>query len=191
MKNFLKIVFSLLVMGILYNTLTYNRDYTTVKSSVDNKEYLVRKLPDKLEAANKLAVISSELKQLIDSLDESEIEGISQLRENFDPENITENGPDGKYKAYSVNKGEQLSLCLRDAKTNEFIDKNLIYFIAIHELSHIMTDEIGHTPKFWNNMKFLLKEANKLNIYLPIDYNKTNVEYCGMLIKSTPYDFKK
>ena len=61
----------------------------------------------------------------------------------------------------------------------------------IHELAHIITKSIGHTEEFWNNMKFLLKEANKLNIYLPIDYNKTNVEYCGMLIKSTPYDFKK
>ena len=188
MKNFLKIVFSLLVMGILYNTLTYNRDYTTVKSSVDNKEYLVRKLPDKLEAANKLAVISSELKQLIDSLDESEIEGISQLRENFDPENITENGPDGKYKAYSVNKGEQLSLCLRDAKTNEFIDKNLIYFIAIHELSHIMTDEIGHTPKFWNNMKFLLEKAIDLNQYTAVNYKDNTADYCGLTIHSTPLD---
>jgi|TARA_B100001094_G_scaffold271166_1_gene276330 hypothetical protein len=186
MKNFLKIVFSLLILATIYNIITYNRNYTTIKSTVDNKEYLVRKLPDKLEAANLLAVISSDLSKLVNSLDEGGRDGISQLKTNFEADNITENGPDGKYKAYSVNKGEQLSLCLRDAKTNEFIDKNLIYFIAIHELSHIMTDEIGHTPKFWNNMKFLLEKAIDLNQYTAVNYKDNPADYCGLTIHSTP-----
>ena len=60
-----------------------------------------------------------------------------------------------KHIAFSKNKGEEVSLCLED----ENIDLNVLMFIAIHELSHIGTDEIGHTDKFWKNMKFLLEVA--------------------------------
>ena len=119
MKNFFNIIFSVLVLGILYNVANYNRDYTKIKSTVDNKEYLVRKLPDKLQAADMLARINGDLTQLVNNVKLEDKEGVQQLKDYFDPNNITENGPNGKYKAYSVNKGEQLSLCLRDAKTDE------------------------------------------------------------------------
>ena len=54
-----------------------------------------------------------------------------------------------------------------------------------------MTESVGHEPEFWNNMAFLLEKANDINIYNPVDYNKNNVDYCGMEITTTPYDFKK
>ena len=54
-----------------------------------------------------------------------------------------------------------------------------------------MTDEVGHTPLFWDNMKYLLEEAEKINIYKPINYEKEPVQYCGMEINTTPYDFNK
>ena len=72
-----------------------------------------------------------------------------------------------------------------------FEDDNTIMFVIIHELAHIMTTSIGHTKEFWDNMKYLLEEANKLGLYKIIDYSNNNIEYCGMYIKSTPYDFKK
>ena len=59
-------------------------------------------------------------------------------------------------------------------------------FVAIHELAHIMTDETGHTPKFWNNMKYLLLEASSIGIYSPVDYSNNPVMYCGMKIDSSP-----
>ena len=118
MKNFFNIVFSVLVLGIIYNVATFNRDYTKVTSNIDNKEYLVRKLPDKVQAADMLARINGDLTKLVQILQHEDREGVEQLKDYFDPNNITENGPNGKYKAYSVNKGEQLSLCLRNAKTD-------------------------------------------------------------------------
>ena len=60
-------------------------------------------------------------------------------------------------------------------------------FVAIHELSHIATESIGHTTEFWKNFKFLLKESVDIKIYKPEDYNKTPREYCGMSIKDNPY----
>ena len=68
---------------------------------------------------------------------------------------------------------------------------NTIIFVVIHEISHVMTESIGHDETFWNNMKYLLMEAEKIGVYNPIDYSMDNVKYCGMDVKSTPYDFKK
>ena len=152
-------------------------------------EYLVRNLSDKNEAANKLGSISDSLKNLVNSLnenDDSKGEYIKNLKESFNPEYITENIPGSIYVAYSVNKGEELSLCIRDKGSEKFIDDNTIIFVAIHELAHIMTPETGHTPLFWDNMKFLLEQASSQGIYMPIDYSQSPVEYCGMDINSTP-----
>jgi hypothetical protein len=152
-------------------------------------EYLVRNLPDKLEAANKLGKISDSLKNLVNSLGDSSSEkgaSIKQLTDKFNPKQITENIPGSMYVAYSVNKGEELSLCIREKNTEKFIDDNTIIFVAIHELSHIMTHETGHTPLFWDNMKYLLEQASSQGIYMPVDYSQSPVEYCGMDINSTP-----
>jgi hypothetical protein len=160
------------------------------KIRADNgTEYLVRNLPDKLEAANKLGKISDSLKNLVNSLGDSSSEkraSIKQLTDKFNPEQITENIPGSMYVAYSVNKGEELSLCIREKDTEKFIDENTIIFVAIHELSHIMTPETGHTPLFWDNMKYLLEKASSQGIYMPIDYKQNPVTYCGMDINSTP-----
>ena len=109
-----------------------------------------------------------------------------QLKESFNPDYITENIPGSTYVAYSVNKGEELSLCVREKDTDVFMDNNIIIFVAIHELSHIMTPETGHTPLFWNNMKYLLEKASAMGIYTPTDYSKNPETYCGMEINSTP-----
>tara|TARA_A200000113_G_scaffold26578_1_gene22369 strand:+ start:97 stop:621 length:525 start_codon:yes stop_codon:yes gene_type:complete len=155
----------------------------------NGEEYLVRNLPNKVEAANKLANISQLLNQLVQSLDESDKEKgeyIKNLKNNFNSDFITENIPGSIYVAYSVNKGEELSLCIRDKDTESFIDDNTIIFVAIHELAHIMTPETGHTPLFWDNMKYLLGQASRQGIYIPVDYSQEPVEYCGMNINSTP-----
>ena len=160
------------------------------KIRADNgTEYLVRNLPDKLEAANKLGKISDSLNNLVNSLGDSSSEksaSIKQLKDSFNPKQITENIPGSMYVAYSVNKGEELSLCIREKNTEKFIDDNTIIFVAIHELSHIMTHETGHTPLFWDNMKYLLEKASSQGIYMPIDYKQNPVTYCGMDINSTP-----
>ena len=67
------------------------------------------------------------------------------------------------------------------------IDPNTLMYVAIHELAHIATKEIGHTPNFWRNFKFLLTQAKLINVYNPIDYKNEPQEYCGMTIKDNPY----
>ena len=157
-----------------------------VKSSTNGEKYLVRNLPDNLQASNYLAEVSESLTRVIESIKDNKREGIDRLVDNFNPIKITENIPGSMYVAYSVNKGEELSICIRDKETEKFIDKNTVLFVAIHELSHIMSKENGHTDEFWSNMKYLLEEASKIGVYTAIDYSKTPVMYCGMKIDNTP-----
>ena len=82
---------------------------------------------------------------------------------------------------------EKLAFCLNTTKKgHEAIDINTLTFVAIHELSHIMSVSTGHTKEFWENMKYLLQEAEKLGLYQSVDYSSTPVTYCGMEINSTP-----
>ena len=188
MKELTFLMIIILVVFFYVNFLRQKLYLERVKAS-NGIEYLVRNLPDKVEAANKLGSISDSLKSLVNNLndkDDKKSEYIKGLKESFNPEYITENIPGSIYVAYSVNKGEELSLCIRDKDTEEFIDDNTIIFVAIHELSHIMTPETGHTPLFWDNMKFLLEQASSQGIYMHVDYSQSPVEYCGMDINSTP-----
>jgi hypothetical protein len=62
-------------------------------------------------------------------------------------------------------------------------------FVAIHEMSHMITDSIGHEPEFWNNFGWLLKESEKIGVYKYQDFKEHPVRYCGTKITDQPrYD---
>ena len=107
---------------------------------------------------------------------------IKRLTEGFNPKKITETLPTSEFTAYSENKGEKIAFCLDTEKNNKgnLIDLNTLTFVAIHELSHVASKSVGHTPEFWANFKFLLEQAEKINIYKPVDYSKNPKKYCGM-----------
>tara|TARA_B100001287_G_scaffold276808_1_gene289616 strand:- start:223 stop:801 length:579 start_codon:yes stop_codon:yes gene_type:complete len=171
-------------MGI--NSLRKNMHLELVTSNVNKKDYYVRKLPDKQQAADKLGNLTLRLKKLISHVQNDMRDGVDRLESRFNSDIITENIPGSKYVAYSVNKGQELSICIRDKETNNFIDDNTVTFVAIHELSHIMSKSTGHTEEFWDNMKYLLEQASDIGIYSPVDYGTNPIVYCGEEINSTP-----
>tara|TARA_B110000967_G_scaffold57861_2_gene59307 strand:- start:2130 stop:2705 length:576 start_codon:yes stop_codon:yes gene_type:complete len=191
MEQLVTLLLGVVVVGYICHYIIQKLNKTTIKSTVDNRDYEVRDLPDKQDAANTLADISGKLTKLVEYVvtSDSDRDGVRQLKRNFKSRNIIENTPGGKYTAYSVNKGEQLALCLRDAKDDTFIELNLIIFVAIHEIAHVMTDDVGHTKKFWDNMRYLLEKGEKIGVYRPEDYSKTPKNYCGLEINSSPYHF--
>ena len=160
-------------------------------SNIDGNTYCVRER-SKLElAADKLAKVNQNMKSLVEHCKnnfDSE-ERIKRLTEGFNPKKITETLPTSEFTAYSENKGEKIAFCLDTEKNNKgrLIDLNTLTFVAIHELSHVATKSVGHTPEFWANFKFLLQEAEKINIYKPVDYSKNPKKYCGMEINDNPY----
>ena len=189
MKELTILILCIMVIFIYMTYIRKSLYLSKVKSSINGNEYYVRELPDKQDAADRLADLGIKLQSLIDSLndaDKGKGKEIKKLKESFNSDYITENIPGSLYVAYSVNKGEELSICIREKDTNKFIDINTVLFVSIHELAHIMTEETGHTKTFWDNMRFLLEEGSKIGIYTPIDYSKNPVIYCGMDINSTP-----
>tara|TARA_Y100000389_G_C17341796_1_gene453746 strand:- start:235 stop:975 length:741 start_codon:yes stop_codon:yes gene_type:complete len=112
---------------------------------------------------------------------------IRRLYKNFNPEAFSETTPDAKYTSYSVNKGEKIVFCLRDKKEGEtLVKENIMTFVSIHELAHLMTKSIGHEPEFWANFKLLLKISIDNGLYKNIDFNSTPKPYCGINITDTP-----
>ena len=110
---------------------------------------------------------------------------------NFNPDAFSETTPDAKYTSYSVNKGEKIVFCLRDKKEGEaLVKENIMTFVAIHELGHLMTKSVGHEPEFWNSFKLLLKIAIDNGLYKNIDFNSTPKDYCGVKITDTPLKLK-
>jgi len=67
-------------------------------------------------------------------------------------------------KSYTINK-EKIFLCLKD-KNGQYYDTNMLLYVLLHEISHALCDEVGHTKKFNNIFNALLKEAAKKGIYL-------------------------
>ena len=169
-----------------------------VRSTIDNKTYKVRNLPDKQEAANLLARIRIKMGNFMTNLETKyqDKPQIQRLARNFkaNPDRILESTPDADHTSYSVNKGEKVHLCLRQREgTNEqLVEENVMMFVAIHEMAHMITASIGHGPDFWNNFGFLLKEAEKEGVYKHQDFKSQPVAYCGVSITDAPnYDPSK
>jgi hypothetical protein len=160
-------------------------------SDVDGEKYCVRERAKLELAADLLANVAKKCKELVAYVAKKypDNEDVQRLVQKFNPNKISETLPTSEYTAYSENKGEKLAFCLNTSKKSDakLIDLNTLTFVAIHELSHIMTKSEGHKQIFWQNFKFLLTEAKEANIYIPVDYKKEPQPYCGMNITDNPY----
>ena len=181
-------VILLFCLRIYYESDAFN--LKCIIASKDGNKYCVRER-EKLElAANLLADVTKKMKDMVLYMKEKHPTDPRTIRlvEGFNPKKINETLPTSELTAYSENKGEKLAFCLNTTKEgNKLIDINTLTFVALHELSHIMTESVGHKQDFWQNFKFLLENAKAGGIYDPIDYKKQPQEYCGMKINDNPY----
>lgn len=162
-----------------------------VLSSVDGNKYCVRDRKEVKRAADLLAGITEKCKQLVDYMvkNHPDEDTTKRLKAGFNPKKIMETLPTSEYTAYSENKGEKLAFCLNKKKTenNDLIDSHTLMFVALHELTHIATESIGHKSDFWQNFKFILRCAKDAGIHDPQDYKKNPKTYCGQPIRDSPY----
>ena len=182
------IIFFALIFYLNYENMTY------VKSSIDNQYYLVRNLKDKEIAANTLASIHQNILKFkdylilnIDKPDFIEFKPyIIQLNNHIKDIVISESTNSPRHTSYSINKGEQLVLCLRSRKNwNQFHDVNLLMYVVLHEISHISCPEYDHTPLFKKIFAFYVLQSEKIGIYRKIDFKNNPEEYCGMIVNDS------
>ena len=162
-----------------------------ILSDVDGNTYCVRDRIHKKKAADKLARVVKNCTKLIEHLREKKPDHpiTKRLIKGFNPAKVMETLPTSEHTAYSENKGEKLAFCLNSDKynNNKLIDENTLNFVALHELSHIATTEIGHPDIYWKNFKFVLESAVECGTYKAEDYKNNPKSYCGMTISDNPY----
>jgi predicted metal-dependent hydrolase len=185
-------------MNSLSGVLSSKYPLVDVKSSVDDRTYRVRDMADKAQAADLLARVRQKIDKLYLYLQEKypNKAQVKQLLQNFkpDPSRFEESTPADEHTSYSVNKGEKVHLCLRqrEGPNEALVKENVMVFVAIHEMGHVITPSLGHGPDFWNNFAWLLKQSEAIGIYEYENFKSHPVAYCGINITDSPsYDPKK
>jgi predicted metal-dependent hydrolase len=181
------------VIIFIYIFLFINRNDVVYVESSRGTKFLVHKDNFKKEKANLLASIVQNLFSLKNYL----VKNIEQFPEYKDyikqlDSNLKENrtiiyetNPNSNLTSYSVNKGEELSFCLKSKKNGAIHDINLLMYVAVHELSHIACPEVGHGDLFKKIFKKFIEESVNIGIYNKVNYSENPVEYCGMILSSS------
>ena len=180
----------LAVFGVYMYSRSEYANLKCVVSSLDGNRYCVRDRQNVGKAADKLAEAVDRCKRLVVYMSTTypDDERVKRLVEGFSPSRISETLPTDSLTAYSENKGQKIAFCLtRDKGGKRLIDMHTLTFVALHELSHIMTLSIGHKLEFWENFKFVLECAKEAGIHDPLNYKKDPHQYCGMSITDNPF----
>ena len=75
--------------------------------------------------------------------------------------------------SYTINK-KKIYMCLKDKEGNYYDDNTLIY-VLLHEYSHTLCTDIGHTEQFDKIFKEVLQKAIHYGIY---DGSEPKSDYC-------------
>jgi hypothetical protein len=69
-------------------------------------------------------------------------------------------------ESFTINK-KIIHLCTKEPKSGKYYDKNTLMFVTIHELAHVICNDIGHTDNFSIINQALLNHAIKYKLYDP------------------------
>lgn len=182
------LLLAIIIILIFFLRRKSSSEASYVKSSLDGKRYLTQNLKDKQQAAfilseinNRILKLKNYLKTHINQYPEY-APYIQQFDQKIKGVVLQENAPNGQYTSYTINKGEEIVLCLRSNKDQQLHDINLIMYVVLHELAHVACPELNHTPLFKKIFVFLLRIAMKLDIYHYVNYQIDPHEYCGLMI---------
>lgn len=145
---------------------------------------------DTFDVLNRMACTLLHKLETDDTVQNLDFKNIIKLyRERYEPLNLYEN----RFSFFSpttsfiVNK-KDIALCVKDAygKIHEI---GTLFFVLLHEISHMVIQDIHHTQFFWEVFKTLLFKAHKYDIHAPVDFQKRPVYYCNnsMIISYNPY----
>jgi hypothetical protein len=166
------------------------QDVTHVRSTYDGRTYLVRRNSSSAAAADTLAQLNEKVQMLQGHLLSRypEDERVRLLKLRYNPDALSEGGHNSGHTSYSEGKGRSIVMCLRsrakDGTHGKIERMNTLVYVLLHELAHLATQEMGHTPTFWVNFDFIRDEARALGVYQEENYAANPAGYCGIVIKS-------
>ena len=170
----------------VYNKI--NDKVENVTSNINGKNYEVRSDQEKKEdAANHLASISERVDNLVDYMLKNNLpnkEIAERLKNRWGGCKFRETASHESTAAYTINKGDEMRLCVRDG--NKIENLNTSMFVVLHELGHIMSISYGHNEEFRENFSYIVHLASALGFYKPEDFENKPVNYCGTEINTTP-----
>ena len=181
---------AVLVAGaVLYAATAGPSNLVSVKK--DDKSLMVQDLPDKEEAASRLSSIQTKIGKLFKRYKDDPATAaeprVQAMLERYNPENMSENNIQDSTTSYSENKGDRIVICLRHKTEGyPFVDENTVMFVVLHEMAHLMTFSVGHTPEFWANFRRILNDAIGVSIYQNVNYSHDPKPYCGISITDNP-----
>lgn len=189
------IVILLIILSTSSCSYFYNKMMDKVEpitSELDGKDYAVRSdttTTDQKKVANHLATISDKVDNLVDYMVKNNLpdEIISKrLKDRWGGCKFRETASHETTAAYTINKGSEMRLCVRDSETNDLENVNTSMFVVLHELGHVMSVSYGHNEEFRNNFSYIVHLASALGYYKPEDFENRPVNYCGTEINTTP-----
>lgn len=90
--------------------------------------------------------------------------------------------------SYTIDK-EFMYICTKDPKTGNYYDDTMLMHVTLHEISHVICDEIGHTKKFDDIFNALMDECHApscSNQYRIYDKHAPLLDdYCGVTADDT------
>lgn len=188
------ILLIILVCGIVYTVCNQNGNDNlhSVSSDIDHRSYAIRNNGTeffKKQAANRLALIRKRVDDLVDYMVMKNIptkETAERLQYRWKKCELNETGENESSAAYTVNKGEEMRLCVRNTQTNTLEELNTSMFVILHELGHLMSVTYGHNDEFKENFSLITHLASALGYYKPELFDNKPVDYCGTTINTTP-----
>lgn len=179
-------------------------EYNTKRFCVNGKAYNSHNnYANKEEAAKTLAELDRRMKKVRDCMRKKYTCGktkctkiikfgldeiyINDRINQFGGNEIFEISPNNPLSSTSFTEGKKkMVFCIRDKKSGEIHDINILTFVALHEMAHVMNDHWGHGNKFWELFYIILNDAVECGVYIPVDYSKNPVDYCGLRIDNNP-----
>jgi hypothetical protein len=165
-------------------------DAEEMTSNLDGKEYHIRNkgpVEVKQKAVDHLAELSNKVDILVTYMKQHQLPDMetgNRLYNRWRKCKLRETSSSEKSAAYTVNKGEEMRICIR--KDGRIEDSNTSMFVILHELAHVASITFGHGSEFRENFSYITHLAAKLGLYEPQDFVRNSVEYCGVEINTSP-----
>jgi hypothetical protein len=181
MKNKKFIIFILIIIILLIIHNLFNK-YTRV-TGVCGITYKVLNSSIKQKVANKFCELGNETVKLQKYLKKyfPNDPRTKRILNRFHGNSMVENPKE----TYTLFKGYSINMCMQKNDT-ELYPNNLLMFVLLHELTHILNAGFNHTKSYWTDNVWLMKCASNCGIYTNVNYQRYPVNYCGIVINKHP-----